>query len=198
MAPDILALLIFLAPLAYSPGPGNLFFAATGARFGLRATLPALAGYHLATWAVTVALGLGLMAALNDHPGAFRALTATGAAYVLWLAWRIARAGPLDEGVTARHAGWADGAVLLLLNPKAYVIIVLMFTQFLPRFPLDRVPAVLLIGTVFTANNLAAFTLWSLAGDRLAARFRSGVGARRLNLLFGAMLAGVAVWMLLR
>ena len=198
MVSTSLALLVFLAPLAFSPGPGNLFFAATGARFGFRATLPALAGYHAATWVVTAALGLGLIAALHDHPAAMRALTVAGAAYVLWLAWRIARAGPLDDTGAARHAGWVDGAVLLILNPKAYVIIALMFTHFLTRLPLAPVPSVLLIATLFTANNLAAFALWSLAGDRLAARFRSETGARRLNRMFGTMLALVAIWMLTR
>ncbi len=32
-------LLAFLFPLAYRPDPGNMFFAATSARFGVRATL---------------------------------------------------------------------------------------------------------------------------------------------------------------
>ena len=59
------SLIVFLIPLAYSPGPGNLFFAAAGARFGLGATLPALAGYHVATWVVTLAAGLGLAAAVG-------------------------------------------------------------------------------------------------------------------------------------
>lgn len=198
MIQTTIALLLFLAPLAYSPGPGNLFFAATGARFGFRATLPALAGYHVATWVVTCAIGWGLMAALTEYPEIQRILTVAGAAYVLWLAWRIAGAGTLDDDGTAQRAGWIDGAVLLLLNPKAYVIITLMFTQFLTRLPLDPVSAVVLITTVFTANNLVAFALWALAGDRLAARFRSATGARRLNTLLGAMLAVVAIWMLLR
>ena len=54
-----LTLLIFLFPLAYSPGPGNLFFAANGARFGFWATVPANIGYHIATWFVTLAVGGG-------------------------------------------------------------------------------------------------------------------------------------------
>ncbi|MCK0167896.1 LysE family translocator [Jannaschia sp. S6380] len=197
MIQTTLALLLFLAPLAYSPGPGNLFFAATGARFGFAATWPALAGYHVATWIVTLAIGLGLAAALRDHPEGMRAMRVAGAAYVLWLAWRIASAGPLDETGDAARAGWISGAVLLILNPKAYVIIALMFSQFLSRFPLDPTATVVLVTTIFTLNNLVAFALWSLLGDRLAARFRSERGARGLNLTFGALLAGVAVWMLL-
>ena len=35
-----IALIIFLFPLAYSPGPGNMFFATNGARFGFATTVP--------------------------------------------------------------------------------------------------------------------------------------------------------------
>ena len=45
---EIAALLIFLFPLAFSPGPGNMFFAASGAKFGFKKTLSANFGYHLA------------------------------------------------------------------------------------------------------------------------------------------------------
>ncbi|OED50376.1 hypothetical protein AB838_02405 [Rhodobacteraceae bacterium (ex Bugula neritina AB1)] len=60
------ALIMFLFPLAYSPGPGNLVFAASAARFGFAATVPANAGYHLATWIVTAAIGLGFVSALDQ------------------------------------------------------------------------------------------------------------------------------------
>jgi threonine/homoserine/homoserine lactone efflux protein len=40
MTETILALIIFLLPLAFSPGPGNMFFAAIGARFGTTAITP--------------------------------------------------------------------------------------------------------------------------------------------------------------
>jgi len=33
-------IVIFLFPLAYSPGRGNMFFAANGGRFGFQATVP--------------------------------------------------------------------------------------------------------------------------------------------------------------
>lgn len=166
MAEMVLSLIVFLFPLAYSPGPGNMVFAATGARFGLRATIPLSVGYHLATWIVTVAIGLGFAGAVGQAPQLLEALRWAGALYVLYLAWRFARAGA---------AGVRDGALLLLLNPKAYVIIALMFAQFLGRAPLDPVAAVLLIALVFTLNNLLAFVAWSVVGDRIAAaRLRRG------------------------
>jgi threonine/homoserine/homoserine lactone efflux protein len=194
--PETVALLLFLLPLAWSPGPGNMLFAANGARFGMAATLPASLGYHAATWLVTAAIGFGLVGVVGASPRLLDAARLGGAAYVLWLGWRIARAGVLQGGAEARPIGAAGGAVLLLLNPKAWLIIALMFAQFLPAGA-GGVAAVLWIATVFTLNNLVAFTAWTLAGDRLARTFRSDRAGRWLNAGFGLVLAGVAFWMLL-
>lgn len=190
-------LIVFLFPLAYSPGPGNLFFAANAARFGFAATVPANAGYHLATWIVTAAIGLGFLTVMDQAPQLFAVLKTAGSLYVLWLAWKLVRAGVLSGAQEPQPAGFTDGAVLLVLNPKAYVIIALMFSQFLAQEEDGRLLPVLLITTIFTLNNLLAFTVWALAGGRIAKLFRTSAGARRLNVLFGAVLAAVAVWMLL-
>ena len=194
MLQTALALIVFLFPLAYSPGPGNMFFAANGAAFGFRATLPANAGYHIATWIVTAAIGFGFLAALDSAPQLFTALKIAGSLYVFWLAWKLFRAGTLEGDETATPATFRDGAILLALNPKAYVIITLMFTQFLRT---SDTASVLLITTVFTVNNLIAFSAWALIGDTIAGTFRSPASATLLNRIFGTTLAAVALWMLL-
>jgi threonine/homoserine/homoserine lactone efflux protein len=197
MTETIIALIVFLFPLAYSPGPGNMFFAAIGARFGMRASLPASAGYHVATWSVTFAIGYGFMQVLATYPAIFVVMKVAGAIYMLWLAWLFLRAGPTDGHITARPARFIDGVVLLILNPKAYVIIALMFTQFLAADAHNFLTLLLVITTVFTLNNLLAFTVWTLLGDALGRLFRTDRHARILNAGFGVTLIGVAVWMLL-
>jgi len=190
---QIAALLAFLFPLAFSPGPGNMFFAANGARFGLRATLGATTGYHIVTFGVTFLIGLGFSSALAAAPQAFDAIRIAGSLYVLWLAWKLgtaARAGHQE----AKAASFWDGAVLLILNPKAYVIIALMFSQFLVAT--SSVFQVAVISVIFTLNNLVAFTLWTTLGDWLGKTFRSEERARYLNATFGVILATVGVWML--
>lgn len=190
-----LPLILFLAPLAFSPGPGNLFFAANGARFGFAATLPATLGYHLATWIVTAAIGLGFSSLTHSAPQAMAVIRVAGAAYVFALAYRLWRADALNTPLQARPAGMASGALLLVLNPKAYVIISLMFSQFLP--PAAPRHTVLWITTLFTLNNLVAFSAWTVLGDALARRFRHPAQARLLNRLLASLLAAVALWMLL-
>ena len=193
-----LALVLFLLPLAYSPGPGNMFFAAVGARFGTRASLPAMSGYHFATWIVTAAIGLGFASFADAAPIIFEVIRYAGAAYVFWLAWLFLQAGTADAAADARKATFLDGAVLLLLNPKAYVIIALMFTQFLEPGQRNATGFALWITTVFTLNNLVAFTAWTVLGDMFLRQFRTPTRARRLNVAFGILLAAVALWMLIR
>jgi threonine/homoserine/homoserine lactone efflux protein len=192
-----IALVIFLFPLAYSPGPGNLFFAANGARFGLGATMQAMAGYHVATLLVTMAIGLGFSVVIGEFPQLFVIVKWAGSVYVMYLAWKFLRAGMMGDAGEARPAGFLDGGLLLVLNPKAYMIIVLMFTQFLDATRSDYTAAVLWISLVFTVNNLIAFTAWALVGDQILARFRDAASSRRMNLVFGIVLASVAIWMML-
>ena len=84
---------------------------------------------------------------------------------------------------------------MLLLNPKAYIIVALMFSQFLSTDGGLQIANVLAISTIFTLNNLVAFSIWAAVGDKIADKFCTDEGARRLKLMFGTILADVAVWM---
>jgi threonine/homoserine/homoserine lactone efflux protein len=198
MNPLIFPLLAFLLPLAYSPGPGNMFFAALGARFGMAATLPANAGYHIATLLVTGCIGAGLVSVLDPGSRLFFILKTAGSLYVLWLAWRMATSGRADTGSAVRGAGFLDGVWLLILNPKAYLIILLMYSQFGGLAAAGEYDHIAMIALVFTLNNFLAFLLWTLAGDTLGRLFRNDACAQRLNRGFALLLASVALWRLLK
>ena len=195
----IVALIVFLFPLAYSPGPGNSFFAAVGARSGLRGAIPALAGYHLATLLVTFLIGMGVGLALLTHPTAALVMRVGGALYVLWIALSFLRAAIAPDSSQAalqpaQTATFVDGAVLLILNPKAYLIIGLLFTQFLTAAH-HQTLYIATIAAVFTLNNLVAFTVWTAIGAGIGALFTSPGSQRWVNFVFAACLGGVAWWM---
>lgn len=195
MLQTVLALVLFLIPLAYSPGPGNMFFAAIGARFGFRASIPANIGYHVATWGVTAAIGFGFLKVQGTLPRLFQTLQIAGALYVFWIAWKMLQASIVPEKGSIKPASFMSGVILLILNPKAYVIIALMFTQFLPDGA-DQTALILIITTVFTLNNCLAFVIWTLMGDYMTRLFHSSRSAQRLNIIFAVLLGAVALWML--
>ncbi len=191
-------LILFLFPLAFSPGPGNLFFAAYGARFGFASTLSANAGYHVTTWIVTVAIGSGFGLVAKELPNFLVAIKYIGSAYVFYLAWLLFNADKAQGQAEPRKANFVDGAILLIFNPKAYLIIALMFTQFSGASTSLNIWLVFFISTVFTINNFVAFSLWAAFGNVLGAAFRDKTNARRLNMFFGTMLTIVSIWMLTR
>jgi len=204
-----IALLVFLFPLAYSPGPGNAFFAVIGASSGLRAAVPALAGYHVATLVVTALVGVGMGAALLGNPVVAQIIAGAGALYVLWLAFAFVRstrraardAGESTEGTAGteilpkNRIGFWAGALVLVLNPKAYYIIAVMFAQFLQPSSSNEAVTVLVITLIFTINNLVAFIIWTLLGSALTTLFRGKRAQRWINYFFAALLVGVAIWM---
>lgn len=185
------SLIVFLLSLAYSPGPGNMFFAAVGAQSGLGGSWPASAGYHLATFVVTALTGMGFETVARLSPEAFRLLGTGGAIYMLWLAGKSLMAGALQAGTKRVVPSFRNGVVLLVLNPKAHVIITLMFSQFLPEGA--GLPWVLVVTTIFTLNNFVAFTVWTKLGQVLSQVFRAERQARLLNGVFAAALALTAV-----
>ncbi len=174
-----------------------MFFAANGARFGYRATIWASAGYHIATWLITFTIGLGFAFSKGQFPQAFSVLKILGSIYILWLAWKMYKSSAPQHQGEALPAGFIDGAMILLLNPKAYVIIALLYSQFLPPAQASNTMLILWITTIFTLNNLIAFTLWTILGDVISSQFTKENSSRYINILFSLILAGVALWMLL-
>ena len=199
-----IALVIFLIPLAYSPGPGNTFFAAIGASKGLKAAIPSLSGYHVATFIVTAAIGLGMGVTVLRLPIIANTLAAVGCLYVFWLAYKFIKSArshgsAKEEGIQSApvNIGFISGAVILLVNPKAYYIIAVMFTQFLNPSDSSSFALVLLITLIFTLNNLVAFVVWTIGGQGLTMLFQSETSKRWIDYLFAATLVAVGIWMAL-
>jgi threonine/homoserine/homoserine lactone efflux protein len=80
---------------------------------------------------VTLTIGLGFSASIQQFPAVSGIIKVLGSLYVLWIAWKMLSAGVLQDSTDAKPANFWDGCVLLLLNPKAYILITLIFTQFL-------------------------------------------------------------------
>ena len=64
----------------------------------------------------------------------------------------------------------------------------LMFSRFLPTDGGLQIANVLAISTIFTLNNLVAFSIWAALGDKITDKFRTVEGARWLNSMFGVLL----------
>jgi threonine/homoserine/homoserine lactone efflux protein len=108
---------------------------ASGVRFGLRRSLPHLAGISLGFGFMLVVVGLGLHAVLHDYPIVLDILRYVGSAYLLWLAYQLATAPPPSAATTdtARPMGFWAAAAFQWVNPKAWVMAMTAMTTYLPE-----------------------------------------------------------------
>lgn len=167
MSATLLPLIVFAASQIGTPGPANMALMATGARFGLRAALPFVAGVALGKQLIIWPVGFGLMELSARVPWIFDVLKYASAAYIIWLAWKVANLRLKPGQGDARAPGFAAGLIVHPLNPKAWAMIVGSFTNFVP----DGTPplvATASIAAVLLACQFVLHPLWTLAGDTIA------------------------------
>ncbi len=152
-----------------------------------------MAGLTLGMLGVIAIVGSGLSALLLALPGVAPVVTVAAAVYFLWLAWRIATAPPLGLADAQSHPPhWTEGALLSLVNPKAYAAMAAVFSGF-------TLLAGTTVGDALVKTALLMLTIlcvnlgWLFAGSLLTRLARNPRAGRAINLAFaGALLIAVA------
>lgn len=167
MSVAVSSFVVFAASQIGTPGPANMAMMGTGARFGFRAALPFVAGVALGKQFVIWPVGFGLMELSARAPWVFEVLKYASAAYIIWLAWKIANLRLGQGRDMGTPPGFVAGLIVHPLNPKAWAMIVSGFTSFVgPGTP--PLNATLTIAAILLALQIILHPLWTLAGDRIA------------------------------
>jgi threonine/homoserine/homoserine lactone efflux protein len=171
-----------------SPGPSTISLTAVGASFGIRRSLPYAAGLIAGTVAVLLAVAAGVVALVTSIPHGAHVLGVLSAAYILYLACKIATAPPLGgRGGSATAPGFLGGLGLAIANPKAYVAIAAIFAA---DPGLDAVVKT----TVLSGMVVLIHVCWLLAGVSLSRWLHDPVAARIINSAMAAALVAVTVF----
>ena len=186
--PALVSLILASLVVMGSPGPSTLSATAVGAAFGFRRSLAYLTGLILGTTAVLVAVAAGVVAMLMTVPRLAPALVAASAAYIVYLAVRIATAPPLSRpDQAARAPSFAGGFLLAVANPKAYLAIAAVFAGTTLAVE-SRMIEAMLKTAVLTVMIVVIHLCWLTAGVSLARLLQHPVISRVVNLLFAAIL----------
>jgi threonine/homoserine/homoserine lactone efflux protein len=164
---ELLALVAFSFVSSVTPGPNNILLWASGAAFGTRRTLRHVAGTALGIGAMALAAAAGLAVLVAAVPAFAIVMRLVGSAYLLWLAWQIARSGVVREGVLPRPMGMLSAAGFQVVNPKAWVFALGAVTTFRPT-DLPPVPGALATAAVMLAVVIPSALLWAAAGGAMA------------------------------
>ncbi len=194
------ALALFVFATSITPGPNNLMLTVTGAQFGLRATVPAMAGI-LAGMSLLIGLaGAGVATLLLTAPGLEPALRALGLGYLLWLAWRLcAPDARLDSREIRRPLTMTEAILFQFANPKAWMMAMTAASTFLPGLlPAtsgNQTTATLAVALCFMLIGGPCIACWAILGAALQCWRRQGSRLRRFNIFMGLLRAVTALGM---
>jgi len=187
------------------PGPTVTLIIANSLRYGARAGLFPAAGTQLGLALMIAILCVGLDSIIAGIGVWFDWVRLAGAAYLVWLGWKLLRAPAAlaEPGHAAapppprppRSGFFLQGFLVILSNPKA----LLFFGAFIPQFVDpngDAVRQVVLLGATFMAVATLCDGAYAVLVARLGLAL-SGRGVRLASRLGGGLLVGGGIWLAL-
>jgi len=169
---------------------------ASGANFGFRRTLPHIFGICIGFSAVLFAVCAGLDALFTRWPEVQTVLRWAGAAYLLYLGWRILRSGEAKAGQTPKPLTFLQAAAFQFLNPKAWVMTLTAAAMFLPR-ELGFLTACAYMVGVMALINLPCITIWALFGSSLRGYLAKPAGRVTFNAMMAVALTITGITMVM-
>lgn len=199
MTEAIIALTFATLVLLGSPGPATMSLAAVGATAGFAKGGAYLVGILLGMLFAMAGSVLGVATVFTQWPQARWTIQILGAAYIFYIAYRIASAPVLitDETEPQAIPGFRDGFVLNLLNAKAYMALFVLFSQFLVPFP-SAPGRYTITAAVCFAVIIVVDSAWLLLGAAIRPIFSKPKSARLLRVIFALTIVVATLWALLR
>ncbi len=127
---DYVSVFIFTFVTTFTPGPNTISSAMMGIRAGYRRSVPYFLG--IATGFFSIMLFGGIFASLLVRvlPEIMQVFTYLGAAYILYLAYRVLHADYTLSKENPKLLDYKDGLLLQLFNPKVVVLALTLYTTF--------------------------------------------------------------------
>lgn len=183
-----LSLLGFAFVTTITPGPNNFMVLASGANFGFRRTIPHMLGISIGFPLMVVAIGLGIGGFLDRLPELHRILKFVAFAYLLWLAFHIARASDRPpSGAGSRPLSFLGAAAFQWVNPKAWA----MALGVVPLYTTtggNHLAEIGIIAFAFALVCLPSCGSWCLFGTAIAHHLERRAWRRRFNYTMAALL----------
>jgi threonine/homoserine/homoserine lactone efflux protein len=184
-----LAYFLFAIVAAVTPGPGNTLILATASAVGVVRGLPCVLGTSVGMGLLLFASALGLGQLVLAQPLLLKVLNWAGAAFLLWLAWKIASAGRASDGASAKPVGFVQALVFQWINPKGWLVAVGAAGTYLQAAADSVLTQALAFGVIFFIAALPSGLVWLALGGAMRRLLQDERSARIFNIAMAVALA---------
>jgi threonine/homoserine/homoserine lactone efflux protein len=183
------AVLIFATVMGFTPGPNNVMLASSGARFGMARSLPHLAGVTVGFPVMLLLVGLGLASILLASPLLQLIMKSVSCAYLLWLAFQIARStSAMGDSSSGKPLTFLQAAAFQWINPKAWLMAVGAISAYTAGAGSKLYWQVAIIALITLGVTLASTWTWTAFGAGIRRWLRSPRALRLFNLAMALLL----------
>ena len=188
---QLLPTMMYCFVMSITPGPNNLMLTASGANFGYRLTLPQVTGCVMGNVVLTLIACNGLGQLFVAFPLAQVALRTVGAAYLVWLAWKLAQSR-LGDAQALRPLTFVEGVMFQATNPKSWIRAITLASVFMPAGA-DPLLAGLGISAVGAVVGFPCVSAWALFGVAMRGVLADARKRRVFNLAMAVALVLLAI-----
>lgn len=192
-----IALQLFAAIAAYTPGPNNTLLMASGVNFGFQRSLPLVLGVTIGFPLMIGLVGLGLGRVFETYATLYILLKYAGAAYMLYLAWKIATSRPSGspETTDAKPLSFLQMALFQWINPKGWIMAVTALSAYTTAG--SYYTGVAVVVATFVFMGLTSGIAWALFGAGLKQIMSDERYFRAINIGLALLLVASLVPMLM-
>jgi threonine/homoserine/homoserine lactone efflux protein len=151
------------AALAISPGPDNIYVLTQGVTNGKKHGLATVAGLMAGCLIHTTLLAFGVSALIKESETLFFAIKLFGAAYLVFLAYRVFKSDTAislsKKDVAKKSLGklFKEGFIMNVLNPKVTIFFLAFFPGFLFSDSISTVLQFYVLGFLFIIVSTIVF-----------------------------------------
>jgi threonine/homoserine/homoserine lactone efflux protein len=196
---EFTALLVLASVASFTPGPNTTLSTALAANLGLKRSMRFVLAVPLG-WGLLLSICAGGVGALLLAVPALRiGIQSLGVAYLVWLAYKLARSTTLAQVDAAQlQVTFWQGVALQFLNIKAWMLALTVVAGWVAGHAdaIERFAIILPLMLAFgLTSNLTYALIGSLLRNWLSGPHGSGERLRWFNRFMAVILLLTAVWM---
>lgn len=183
----ILALALFAVSITLQAGPNNMLLMISGLNFGFAGSIPIVAGFATGFAGMTLLSSLGIAGLFAIYPPLHTVLKAMSIAYLLFIAWKVARSNPRAVGDTpARAFTFWDGFTAQTTGPQGWMYAISLVSAY--TIPGSLTASIAVVVAVCTAARLVGASAWVAVGSVLRVALRNPALVRAFNIAMACVM----------
>ena len=165
MHPELFSLILFCLVTSCTPGPNNILASYSGFNFGVKKTLPLMAGVAFGYTFMLTIVNFGLIVIFQNYPIVQKIIKIVGSLFLIYLAYKISFSISNSNILQKNPVKFFDTFLFQFINPKGVMAAITLVSKFV--IDEDYIKSSLIVIFVCSFTAFLSITTWTFVGKFL-------------------------------